>query len=388
VKIEKSELQLESMVSRIRGGEIDLQPEFQRGEVWNGLRRQRLIDTLLRGWYVPAIHIVKDSSGLEAVLDGQQRLVAISDFFNDAFAVNGELEPYDDAIRVLHGLKYSRLPEHVKRNLNRFVLPIVALTDYRPGEPNELFFRLNQSYNLTPSEKRNALHGPARNQVKALVRELEATGLLESSCVGFSNGRLAYDDIVARTCVTVDGGTLAKHINNTVVEEYYRGREFSDLTLEGVRAAGLELHRQIQACPDRVRFNKGTLQTWLTYCFWAPRLVGPLPESVLAGFEATRALAKTSERSNATSSEAALNSLMRLYEDRAAYRVTDVSSVLIRDLVVHVVAQQRFGVEGVRGSEQLLQQVKGDPVRASSAVVEFIANSGWGDISAAARPRP
>ena len=50
----RTELELEVVVRRILAGEIDLQPEYQRGEVWNTERRQRLIDTILRGWYVPA----------------------------------------------------------------------------------------------------------------------------------------------------------------------------------------------------------------------------------------------------------------------------------------------------------------------------------------------
>ena len=73
MKLDKSDLQLETIVSRINAGELDLQPDFQRGEIWDTKRRQRLVDTILREWYVPAIHIVVDTDGEEVVLDGQQR---------------------------------------------------------------------------------------------------------------------------------------------------------------------------------------------------------------------------------------------------------------------------------------------------------------------------
>src|SRR5258705_310694 len=130
-------------------------------------------------------------------------------------------------------MRYRDLPDRVRRAVNRFVLPIITLTEYQPQEPNELFFRLNQSYNLTPPEKRNALHGEARNQVKDLVTELTKLGLLQQNRIGFTNGRLAYDDIVARTCVAIEMGTLRRHINNTVVEQYYRDQAFSESTITG-----------------------------------------------------------------------------------------------------------------------------------------------------------
>src|SRR5450759_4067519 len=215
MELSRSELELESIVRRITTGELDLQPDFQRGEIWDLKRRQRLIDSLLREWYVPAIHIVRQrDGGPDIVLDGQQRLAAIRDYFSDKFAVDGKIEPASELIESLHGLKYSQLPQYARRILQRFALPCVTLREYEPQEPNELFFRLNQSYNLTPPEKRNALHGRARLQVKDIVIQFQETGLLDPVIIGFSNGRLAYDDIIARTCLAVERGDLKQHINS------------------------------------------------------------------------------------------------------------------------------------------------------------------------------
>lgn len=108
MKLDKSDLQLETIVSRINAGELDLQPDFQRGEIWDTKRRQRLVDTILREWYVPAIHIVVDTDGEEVVLDGQQRLAAIRDFFADKVKIDGTIEPHDELVASLNGLKYSR----------------------------------------------------------------------------------------------------------------------------------------------------------------------------------------------------------------------------------------------------------------------------------------
>lgn len=385
MKIEKSDPQLETIMSRIRNDELDLQPDFQRGEVWDSKRQQRLIDTVLRGWYVPAVHIVRSDDGDEEVLDGQQRLVAIREFFDDNVRINGLIEPSDPKIEALHGLKYSMLPDAVRKAVNRFVLQTVTLTDYLPDEPSELFFRLNQAYNLTPPEKRNALRGDARDQVKVLVSELTAGGLLDRIKIGFGNNRLAYDDIIARTCVSVEKGTLRLHINNNVVESFYRDPDgFTDATIAAVRNAGDRLLTQINTAADRgqrIRFNKGTLQTWLLYSIWAQTLFGDLPLDLLGRFEANRTDLRAGSFIQVTPEQKALTQILRLYDDRAAYRVTDVSSVLIRDLALQLYAQAEFGLPGYRSSGELLEKIMQDPEQAPGLFSQHLETVSWGTFS-------
>lgn len=374
MRVVRTELELESIVRRIRDGELDLQPDFQRDEIWDTPRRQRLIDTILRGWYVPAIHIVVDSEGHEVVLDGQQRLAAVRDFFLDKVRINGSTEPADPQIRSLDGLRYSTLPEPDRRAINRFALAVVTLVDYEPQEPNELFFRLNQSYNLTPPEKRNALHGEARDQVRKLVESLAEADLLNREHIGFNNARLAYDDIVARTCVAIELGDMTRHINNDVVENQYRRGPFATETIDTVQRAGTALKDLIDASPSRIKFNKGTLQTWLVYCAWAPIDTGPLPGTMLGQFEEARQRAKSGELPSG------ITSVLAMYDDRASYRVTDVSSVLIRDLAVHLFSQSEFGTPQKRESGELLARLTDFAgSSAQSMMADYLQVSRWGD---------
>lgn len=380
MKLEKSDLQLETIVSRIEAKELDLQPNFQRGEIWDTKRRQRLIDTIIREWYVPAIHIVVDTDGEEVVLDGQQRLAAIRDFFADRVKVDGTIEPHDDLVASLDGLKYSKLPFAVRKAVNRFVLPIITLSEYGPQEPNELFFRLNQAYNLTPPEKRNALHGKPRDQVRQLVDDLTERGLLDRSRIGFTNGRLAYDDIIARTCVTLELGNLRDHINNNVVEKFYRATEpFSPATIEHVRRSGIELLRQVDESSTRIKFNKGTLQTWLIYCHWAPLATGQIPSQLLGQFELDRSRVKRGEQLPLGDKSRVLAEVLRFYDDRASYRVTDVSSVLMRDLAVHLYSEIAFETLDYRTSHELLVRIGNDPSAAQALVAEYLETVRWGD---------
>ncbi|WP_353987708.1 DUF262 domain-containing protein [Ruicaihuangia caeni] len=377
MKLQRSDPEIDTLVSRIQKNELDLQPEFQRGEIWDLKRRQRLIDTVLRRWYVPAVHIVETAAG-EVVLDGQQRLAAIRSFYDDEFAIDGDIEPRNERIVELDGRKYSQLDAATQRAIGRFVIPVITLRDYDPEEPNELFFRLNQSYNLTPPEKRNALHGTARNQVKSLVREFEASGLLAPKAVGFNNNRLAYDDIVSRACVSLQLDTLRKHINNAVVEEIYRQREgFAGKVVGVLERGGDALLRQIRNSPNRVKFNKGTLQTWLIYSSWAPPQAGPLPERLLAEFEAQRLAVRRGD-SDALSLPRSVRNILGLYDDRASYRVTDVSSVLIRDLAIHIFSNVAFGTPVGSMTADLIHDLETDESSPQQRVAEYIEHSQWG----------
>lgn len=378
MKAHRTDMELETIVRRIRHDELDLQPDFQRGEIWDVKRRRRLIDTILREWYVPAVHVVQEDDR-ELVLDGQQRLATIRDFFDDKFTVDGSTEPVSPEISSYDGLLFSQLPERTQRSLRRFPLPVIYLREHDPGEPNELFFRLNQSYNLTPPEKRNALHGAARNQVKDLVREMEKKGLLNRDVIGFDNKRLAYDDIVARTCVAVERNTIRRHINNNVVEEFYRDREFSSRTVDAVRASGDELLRQMDSA-GRVKFNKGTLQTWLLYCHWSPIETGGVPIDLLARFEHSRQLLKRREELDMPRDIQRLLTAVSVYDDRASYRVTDVSSVVARDLAVHLFSAGLYATQGVRESAGFVRDLMHDQLRDPSTLIfDFADQSHWGE---------
>lgn len=374
--LNRTEPDLETLVSRIKRQDLDLQPEFQRGEIWDSKRQQRLIDTILRGWYVPAVHVVSTDNGQE-VLDGQQRLAAVRDFFDNRIRINGHAEPLNEAILALDGLTYDRLPNPVRRAVQSFVIPVIILSGFEPDEPNELFFRLNQSYNLTPPEKRNALHGPARDQVRALVRQLTDIRLLNRESIGFNNARLAYDDIVSRACVSLEINDLHKHINNDVVEAFYRRPVgFSMPTMDDMLLAGELLMGQIESSKARIKFNKGTLQTWLLYCASMKGKGGVLPESLLEDFERDRLIVRAGET---LLDRPEVSKVLSLYDDRASYRVTDVSSVLIRDLAIHLYSEYKFGTSPIRGSDSLLPRLSVNESNAQPEVLEFIEASRWGE---------
>ncbi|WCB93803.1 hypothetical protein DSM104299_02519 [Baekduia alba] len=357
---------------RIHAAEIDLQPDFQRGEVWNEDRQRRLIDTVLRGWYVPAIHLLNDpDTSRDLVLDGQQRLSAIRDFFDDGLKVDGSLSPFDPTLSSWDGLRYSQLPDEAQRRVRRFPLTVVTLHNYEPQEPYELFFRLNQHMSLTPPEKRNALYGVARDQVKAVVERLIESGLLVREVVGFANSRLAYDDVFARVALALEVGSLRESHSNRAIEEFYRTGEFSPRTISDVSHAAEEFLTHARDVGPKL--NKATLFSWLVFTHAAQRMDVPVDSAFVGYFEEARRAAKTA----LSEIRPDLRSVFRTYNDRASYRVNDTLSILLRDLALHVAyaaanpKRDQRNLSGVLGA---LRQSDGEDDR---ALIEFLESSDW-----------
>ncbi len=255
----------------------------------------------------------------------------------------------------------------------------MTLYEYDPEEPYELFFRLNQAYALTPSEKRNALYGRARDQVRSVVEHLESQGLLVPQRIGFSNARLGYDDVLARTCLALQVGDLREPIDTGRVESFYRHSHFDDHVLNAVAAGGGRLADMCAAVGGKVKFNKATLFTWLVFCAQVDTQHRALPEFLVAEFERFRAAVK-SGHVLALSPEGKLAAAINIYNDRASYRVADTQSVLLRDLILNIYAAV-LAPSPSPMDRDLSSLASRLPAAEDSALEElrhFIAQSEWG----------
>jgi hypothetical protein len=333
-----SDPDVRTIVSRIESGDIDLQPDFQRGEVWSDAKKQRLIDSVLREWHVPPIHVIEvTETSRQEVLDGQQRLASIRDFVNNLVEVDGAIEPFDPEIAALDGMRYYELPDQWRRRFDQFTIRVFRIIDYRPGEPGELFYRLNQPTNLTAAEQRNAFFGPARQQVKELVQLLENLGA-DKDFIGFSNSRMAYDDVIARVCITLERSTLREKVTAAVLANRYRSDQpFTNDVFQSAVSAIKLFAESKQHVFERVRFNKATLYSWLYFVVHAaPVLSRESLGKFITYFESMRMFRPRSgwDALNVGMSNDLLNQLLDVYTDRATARVNDTSSVLARDIAL------------------------------------------------------
>lgn len=345
MKCQTTDIELETIVNRIQNGDMDLQPDFQRGEIWQDPKKQKLIDSILRGWRIPPIHVVHTPDAIDEVLDGQQRLAAIRDFYNNIIPVDGYIEPYDDVIAELDGLYYRDLPKEWQRKVRQYSIVIVRLTEFRPAEPAELFYRLNQPTPLTSAEQRNAYIGLTRDQVKALSNDFVTMGATKE-LIGFSNSRLAYDEVISKFCYTVEIATLKKKITSTDLSEQYRqGVAFSDECISVVEET---LRKFIHAIKDwhdfKLTFTKATLFSWLVFIRQNLYIEDEELKAVIGNFEFCRAFIKgkykkaenayTTVFSQLQKQLPFFELLLNTYNQRSSMGSTDALSIIYRDVII------------------------------------------------------
>src|SRR5665647_2874723 len=75
-----------TIIDQLRRGNIDLNPRFQRREVWQPPRKSRFIESLLLNFPVPQIVLAEKQGqrGRYVVLDGKQRLLTLRQFCVEA----------------------------------------------------------------------------------------------------------------------------------------------------------------------------------------------------------------------------------------------------------------------------------------------------------------
>lgn len=141
-----------------------LDPEYQRRHRWNDKRKSRLIESFLLNVPVPPVFLYERDLARFEVMDGRQRLTALSDFYSDKFELIG-MEYWPD----LDGRRYSTLPSKVRDGIDRrYISSIILLqetanTDAQAAILKKLVFeRLNSGgVKLGSQETRNAIYsGP------------------------------------------------------------------------------------------------------------------------------------------------------------------------------------------------------------------------------------
>jgi len=336
MKFHQWEPDLVTLVSRMDAGEIDLQPDFQRQEVWSVQKQRKLIDSILREWSMPPIHLIDSGSSVLEVLDGQQRLAAIRDFVHGKITVDGNIAPRNEYVAALHGLKYNNLSSDAKRRIDRYTIRAFRISDFSPEEPSELFYRLNQPTLLTAGEQRNSLYGNARTQLKSLVDRFQRFN--DQGTIGFSNARLAYDDVLARLLFFLSIQTIAKKATEGQISDIFRNEQGFSTEVIKIANTAIDQFGVARREAGKAKLNKASLLSWLL--FYSRGRASANKTEFLGYFE---------QISKAQSSRHIGESARGLFDDRASGRVTDVSSVFLRDVSLWVAYVASYSTDAFSG---------------------------------------
>lgn len=155
---------IETIISQIEAGNIDLNPAFQRRNVWENDKRSKLIESLIVGYPVPEV-VLAEIPGKKkqyVVIDGKQRLLAIHGFLDSSTEYwKGNAELKGLTIRKdLEGHTIQDFDSDDMRLLNNADLRCTILSGYnKTSVLYDVFYRLNTgSVPLSMQELRNSLH--------------------------------------------------------------------------------------------------------------------------------------------------------------------------------------------------------------------------------------
>ena len=133
-----------------------LSPKFQRNSVWNVQAKSYLIDTILRGLPIPPIFLKEyidrtTKKTIREVIDGQQRLTAILNFYNNEY----KIMPSHN--KEYGNLTYEELDDDAQIDFLGFNVPIVLVKTEDESLIYDMFARLNtNNIVLNKQELRNA----------------------------------------------------------------------------------------------------------------------------------------------------------------------------------------------------------------------------------------
>lgn len=161
-------------------------PEYQREpNIWSRRDKQRLIDSMLRGFDIASIYLYRDADGSLDCIDGRQRIGAILSFFGEnSDDSDDNLFPLKFSNEILHeerppynglqGLTFSQILAHARSGnadaeraitaLQGYLLNLVLLSEAGAEEEFNLqFTRLNLGAIINAGEKLHAMVGQMRD---------------------------------------------------------------------------------------------------------------------------------------------------------------------------------------------------------------------------------
>ncbi|WP_414550522.1 DUF262 domain-containing protein [Anabaena sp. CCY 0017] len=147
---------------------MDVRPFYQRRTRWDETMQSRLIESFLINIPVPPIVLYEKEFNCYEVMDGQQRITALHDFYDNRLKLSGlELWP------ELNGRTYANLPAKIRAGIDRRSISSIVLITESASNPEEAlllkqlaFERLNTGgVALSRQEIRNCLYYGKFNQL-------------------------------------------------------------------------------------------------------------------------------------------------------------------------------------------------------------------------------
>ena len=155
-------------------------PPYQRKNVWKTSKKKALLESFVRQLYVPPIvlrTVAHETKQYYEVIDGQQRITAIQEYFNDEYSLPDEqaLREFDAEHNTdFAGSMFEALSEEEQRHLtHNCTLTVDRITNiddpYNPEQQEmatQVFWRLQQGNSLKNIEENHSkVYSPVREYI-------------------------------------------------------------------------------------------------------------------------------------------------------------------------------------------------------------------------------
>ncbi len=150
------------LFSLVETGRLDLQPPWQRKDVWSLKKKRELIKSLLHGIPLPSI-ILHQKGSNRSIIDGKQRLSSIMGFMQNDWKLPNFDVPAGSPLFECRGAWYRRegkksLPEGIRTDFEMRLIPALIFVDVPEGRLRKIFHLYNVSgTQLNAAEINNAV---------------------------------------------------------------------------------------------------------------------------------------------------------------------------------------------------------------------------------------
>ena len=222
--------------------QVRVDRKYQRNAgIWPDRARSYLIETMLRGFPIPKLALYQQTDitsrqSIKYVVDGQQRTLAIVDFFNDDLTLSRSVEDVDARGKLL-----SALPEELQRDFLAYPLQFDQFEGVEEDAVREYFRRINShTAPLNPEERRNANYqGDMKWLIVDLANRHSDTLILLDTLTEKQVIRMADQKLLAEIVHALLNGVTTT--SATSLDRMYREFERQEVPLESSLTGSLDI---------------------------------------------------------------------------------------------------------------------------------------------------